>query len=489
MIVFHAQSTLTVGLTVIKRFIVTMTIMNIVLVPNTSEHKSDPIYRQVADAIAQQIDSGQLQPGSKLPTHRALADQLTVTVGTVTRAYAEAERRGLVEARVGAGTYVCQANQPSWVYNYSEQEEEECNFGYNIPPRLDRSDMLKQAMANIAAHPDQLNQMMLYQDPQGLAEHRDIVCNWLQQKGFELDPQRVHFTSGGQHAAQLVLAAFCRSGDTVLVEHVSYPGFLSLARQQQISIKPVEMDEEGLIPASLKAACRLYQPRIIYSTPTLQNPTTVTMGEQRRQDILAICQQHQVLFVEDDVNGLLPTERPTPMVNIDSEQVIHIGGLSKCLAPGLRLGYIQVPTRLQKRLNAALHNHSLMISPLLTGIACELIISGDADRILHQIRTDICQRQQLVAQHLGRFDIRHSPHSFHVWLTLPDYWLLSDFVQAANQQGVVVKSGELFSPPGSTIPPAIRLAISAPFTHRKLEQGLLILSELLGKDPIHDFTL
>ncbi|MGF1760232.1 PLP-dependent aminotransferase family protein [Photobacterium sagamiensis] len=466
-----------------------MTIMKIVLTPSNSDSKAAPIYRQIADAIARHIKSGQLKPGCKLPTHRALADQLGVTVGTITRGYAEAERRGQVEARVGAGTYVCQADQPSWVYNYSEQEEEECNFGYNIPPRIDRSGMLKQAMENIARHPDQLNQMMLYQDPQGLATHRQIVGDWLQQKGVALDPQRMHFTSGGQHAAQLVLSAFCRSGDTVLVEQVSYPGFLSLARQQQISVKPVEMDQEGILPASLEAACRQYQPRMIYSTPTLQNPTTVTMGEQRRKEVLAVCRQYQVLFIEDDVNGLLPEQRPTPMVNLDPEQVIHIGGLSKCLAPGLRLGYIQVPTRLQKRLNAALHNHSLMISPLLTGLACELITNGDADRILSQIRGDIYQRQQLVSQYLGNFNIQHRNDSFHVWLTLPDYWLLSDFVKAAEDLGVVVKSAELFAPPGSTIPPAVRLAVSAPFSHHKLEQGLRILAELLEKDPINDFPL
>ncbi len=215
------------------------------------------------------------------------------------------------------------------------------------------------------------------------------------------------------------------------------------------------------------------------------------MGEQRRNEILAICRRYQVLLVEDDVNGLLPQQRPTPpMLNLDPELVIHIGGLSKCLAPGLRLGYIQVPQNLQQRLNTALHNHSLMISPLLTGLACELIQKGNADRVLQQIHHDISLRQQLVSKHLGKFAIQHTPpDSFHVWLTLPEYWRLSDFVSAAEQQGVIIKSAEMFTPPGATIPPAVRLAISAPFTHKKLEQGLLILAELLQKDPMNDFAL
>lgn len=466
-----------------------MTIMNIVLTPSTDTHKGEPLYRQIADAIEQHIASGKLLAGHKLPTHRALADQLKVTVGTVTRAYAEAERRELVEARVGAGTFVCQHDTPSWVYNYSAQEEETCNLGHNIPPCIDRAEMLKQAMASLSRHPEQLNQMMLYHDPQGLGTHRQVIARWLQGKGLDIDPDRMHFTSGGQHAAQLILSAFCRQGDTLLVEQVTYPGFLSLARQQQVSVKPVELDHEGIIPASLEAACRQYQPRMLYCTPTLQNPTTATMSEQRREEILAICRQHQVLLVEDDVNGLLPQQRPAPMLNLAPEQVIHIGGLSKCLAPGLRLGYIQVPLKLQQRLNTALHNHSLMISPLLTGLACELIQKGDADRVLQQIHHDIDLRQQLVTRHLGRFALQHTADSFHVWLTLPDYWRLSDFVKAAEQRGVIIKSAEMFTPPGATIPPAVRLAISAPFTHQKLEQGLQILAELLEKDPMNDFPL
>ncbi|OZS43994.1 PLP-dependent aminotransferase family protein [Photobacterium sanguinicancri] len=467
-----------------------MTIEAFTPIITTDHPKSDPIYRQIAQQINQLILNGTLTGGGKLPTHRALADHLAVTVGTVTRAYAEAERQGLVEARIGAGTFVSQANKPNWVYNYSEASPADgCNFGYNIPPQLDRAAMLTQAMQSLSSDPQQLNQLMLYQDPQGLTAHRQIIAQWLQQKDIAIDAERMHFTSGGQHAAQLALSAFCHGGDTVLVESVSYPGFLSLAKQQQVTVKSVEMDGEGLIPASLEKACQLYQPRLIYCTPTMQNPTTVTMGEQRRRDILAVCQQHQVLIIEDDVNGLMPTRRPSPLVNLNSEQVIHIGGLSKCLAPGLRLGYIQVPTRHQKRLNTALHNHSLMISPLLSALACKLIQQGDADRILQQIRHDIAARQRLVTHYLAEFTIAHDNASFHVWLTLPEHWRLSDFVSAAEDAKVTVKSAELFTPPGCTTPPAVRLAISAPVNHQQLEQGLQILSDLLRTDPISDFPL
>ncbi|QUJ67215.1 PLP-dependent aminotransferase family protein [Photobacterium sp. GJ3] len=466
-----------------------MTIDTIVQAFHSRYEDGLPIYRRLAEAITQLIEAGELASGTKLPTHRALADALAVTVGTITRAYAEAERRGVVEARVGAGTYVCSHQRPSWVFSYPDQTPDEYNFGYNIPPSLDRSHELAEAMQSLSQRPEQLNHLMLYQDPQGLAGHRSVVCRWLQAYGVSLDPDRLYFTSGAQHAIQLVLSAFCRSGDTLLTEQVSYPGFLGLARQMQLSVKGVEIDEEGLIPDSLEIACRQYQPRMLYCTPTLQNPTAAVMSETRRKAIIDVCRRHQVLIIEDDVNGLLPEKAPAPLVNHDSEQVIHFGSLSKCLAPGLRLGYIQLPTRLQAHFNTALHHHCLMISPLLSALACELIDTGTADRMLQKIRADMQLRNQRVTQYLSAYQYHNHPQGFHTWLTLPDHWRLSDFVAAAEARAVIVKSAELFTPPGGTISQAVRLAVSAPQSHDTLEQGLSLLAELLAQDPFPDFPL
>lgn len=172
------------------------------------------------------------------------------------------------------------------------------------------------------------------------------------------------------------------------------------------------------------------------------------------------------------------------LINLAPEQVIHIGGLSKCLAPGLRLGYIQAPEQWQPHLSTALYNHSLMISPLLSAIACELITQGQADRVLDTIRNEIEQRQNIVQRYLGEFAITTQKHSFHVWLRLPDYWRLTDFITAAEQHNVIVKSAEHFTPPGGTIMPAVRLAISSPASQQTLIFGLEILADLLRQPPM-----
>ena len=462
-----------------------MTITTIAL-----EKGAGPFYRQIADAISQQISSGQLKPGHKLPTHRSLADNLEVTVGTITRAYAEAERRGLVEARVGAGTYVRDSGKAGWLFAHAhDSQENNCRLDYNIPPALDRSQMIRQAMATLASVGRNINQLLIYQSAEGIREHKYRLADWLVTQGINIDADRLLFTAGAQNATQMILSAFCQAGDTLLVESLTYPGLINLARQQQLTLKPVAMDEQGILPESLENACRQYKPRFLYAMPTFQNPTTAIMSEQRRQDILAVCRKHNVLLIEDDVNGLLPENRPPAMVNLDSETVIHIGALSKFLAPGLRVGYVQAPKKLYKRLMMTIQNQCWMISPILTGLACELIDQGFADQTLKAIRIEMRARRQLVQQYLEAFSIQTTEDCFHAWLPVPEHWSLTDFLEAAEGEGVSMTSGELFVPPGCSIPPAVRLSFSAPESRELLENGLEKIRNLLIQQPLREFSL
>jgi len=462
-----------------------MTIQDMTL----SKQSNVPMYKQIADQLSQQIDHGDLKANQKLPTHRKLADQLQVTVGTVTRAYAEAERRGLIEARVGSGTYVTDKQKSSWVFAESKASKDECNFGYNIPPQVERSDILTKAMGALSQSPTMLNQLMIYQSPNGIESHRAQVCQWLKQKGVQLNQEQLLFSSGAQHGIQMVLDAFTRAGDTLFVEKYTYPGLLSLARQKQLSVKGIEMDEEGVIPESLDAACKQNQARFIYLTPTFQNPTTAIMSPERRQAIIDVCKHHDLLIIEDDINGLLAKEIHPPLVNYAPEQVIHIGAFSKILAPGLRVGYLHAPQALYQSMVATLQNHSWMISPLLTALVCELINNGSADRVLDDIRQEVSERLEVTLNRLAPFSPIFKKDCFHIWLPIPEQWRMSDFVIAAEKQGVTVKSGELFSPPAGSISPHVRLALSSPIDQAQLMHGLTKLETLLETDPLTEFAL
>ncbi len=454
--------------------------------------KSDPraIYKQIADHLSVQIEQGELKPNEKLPTHRAFAERLNVTVGTITRAYAEAERRGLVEARVGAGTYVVDKRKGYWEFQYNADEQSKsCSFGYNMPPSVGQSDKLKKAMQVLSETSLSLDEFLAYQQAQGTESHRKIVAQWLQAHGRNIDPDRLLFTSGVQHGIQMVFDTFTQTGDTVLTEKLTYPGLFSLSRHKKLNLRGVEIDEQGIIPESLDAACLHYQPRFLYVIPTLQNPTTSVMPESRRKEVIAICKKHNVLIIEDDVNGLLPENSPEPLVNLDAEQVLHLGSFSKSFAPGLRVGYLQSPKTLYSRLKMTLKDHSWMLSPLLSGLICELICSKSLDQILTEIRDEMTQRSQIALNVLQPFQPIYHTGGFHLWLTLPDTWRLSDFMHATEHRGVTVKSAENFTLPAGKVPPSVRISIGCSPNREQMMQGLTILKELLDSNFTYDFDL
>lgn len=454
------------------------------------EEDKSPKYKQIANSIEKLIAKGLFKSGDKLPTHRRLADRLIVTVGTVTRAYAEAERRGLIEARVGSGTYVANSTKDRWAFVVDRQRlSGECHFGFNTPPMVDRSGLLQEAMAGISRSPQVLNDLMNYQSPEGIESHKAVMAKWLQKQGVHIVAEKMLFSSGAQHGLQMVFDALTRAGDTILTEQLTYPGIISLARQKRLTLKGVEMDAQGILPEALDAACRQCQVNFIYLTPTFQNPTSATMSVERRRAVLAICRQHDLYVIEDDVNGLLTDNPPSPMVNLEPDRVIHIGAVSKCLAPGLRVGYLQPPPKLYQPLRAALQNHSWMVSPLLTALTCELITSSKLATLQSDIKHEMASRLKLTLDYLGEYQPQFNRDCFHLWLKLPDYWRLSDFIERAKKEGVTVESAELFTPPAASVPPAIRLVLSSPFDRAELEYGLSVLKALLAANSNPNFCL
>ena len=153
------------------------------------------------------------------------------------------------------------------------------------------------------------------------------------------------------------------------------------------------------------------------------------------------------------------------------------------ISAGLRLGYAQVPSRLQLPFTQAIQACSLMISPLLVELACGLLQQGEANRLLAHQRSLLAQRGQLLLQHLGDKGVCYQPGSMHAWLPLPPQWRAEAFVQAAREAGVVVSGAEAFATGHFAAPQGVRLSISQPVDNPALARGLAILRQLLESNP------
>lgn len=442
-----------------------------------------PRYRAIAEALAEDVRRGALLPGTRLPTHRDLAWQLKVTVGTVSRAYAEAERRGLVAGEVGRGTFVrAAAVSPLALHVERSESDAFVDLGVHRPRAASEAPLLAAALADLAADPE-LATLMEYQPHAGRAEERAAGAAWIARSGaLASTPEQVVVTASGQHAMASILAAIAEPGDSLAVEALTYPGIRAAASLLHLRTVPIAIDEHGVLPDALAAACANGRVRALYTLPTLHNPTTATLPLERRRALAAVAQRHAVLLIEDDVYGFL-VERPLPpLASLAPEQACYVTSTSKSLVPGLRIGYVHCPLSLVERVAASVRAMTYTAPPLMARVAARWIEDGTADRLVAEKRAETARRQGLARRILAGQSYRTAPEAAHLWLELPEPWQAEAFAAAARRRGVGVTPGAAFAV-GRQAPRAVRVCIGTPPTQAALERGLTRLVELLAAAP------
>lgn len=428
-----------------------------------------PVYRAIADAIDRDVQNGALRAGARLPPHRDLADHLGVTVTTITRAYAEAARRGLITGHVGRGTFIRGQEADEG------REEGVLDLSINIL-------MPDKEVAQLEAHLFQRRvlpwtQLLGYAPKRGHLRHRQAMVSWLARYGFTADPEHVVLTAGAQHALACALDAVVKPGDTVLTEELTYSGMRLVAAQRHLKVRGVAIDAEGLRPDALEAACRASRARVLYCMPRLQNPTSAVMSEKRRRLIAAVAERYRLVVIEDDTYGFLSNER-APLAAFIPHRTIFVTSLSKSLFPGMRLGCAVAPPHLVESVSAAVWGTTIMASPIGADLLSGWIEDGTAARIADWKRHELSARQAMARRLLQGERVQTYPTSAHIWLSLPSRWTSEAFVSQARARGVIVNASAEFA----TFEPAprgVRLCLGTPRTRAGLEQALARVAEAL----------
>ncbi|WP_282606714.1 PLP-dependent aminotransferase family protein [Pelagibius sp. Alg239-R121] len=454
------------------------------------DDRSGPRYLALADALSDDIASGQLNAGDRLPTHRDLAWRLGVTVGTVSRAYAEAERRGLTSGEVGRGTYVRGATAAmNHVLSSKEQDDEDTvHMNFAFPPPGCEAQYIPEILNSLARDPQTVSNFG-YQPQGGSWRHRIAGVRWIEQSGLaNVDPERVVLTAGAHHGMTVALSAITRPGDRIVTEALTYPGIQAISRVLGLRIEGLPLDAEGIIPEAFEAVCRNNDIKALYCVPTCQNPTTKTMSAARRDVIAEIALRFAVAVVEDDVFGRFVESPPTPIAALLPDLGYYVTSLTKAVAPGLRVGYVAGPRSATDRLTSAIRATCWMASPLTAEIAARWIETGISEEILTSRRREGRQRRAIALDVLSDWDIDCADDSTFMWLHLPDPWRSSDFAAAAAKRGVTVTSAEAFTVGRRETPHAVRVCFGQPANQKILRSGLETLSQILRSEA-SDFYL
>lgn len=309
----------------------------------------------------------------------------------------------------------------------------------------------------------------------GTEEDREIGSLWLEQRfGQAPDPDRILVTNGTQNALFITLATMVGRGGLLLTERLSYYGFRRLAALLGIEVRAIEMDEDGALPDAFETACKVDKPKALFLSPTLHNPTTIIMSRERRLALAEVARKYGVIIIEDDVYGLLPRQAPPPIAALAPDLTWHATGLAKCVAPGLRLGYLVAPdaSAAASAFQPLNTTSTWFVSPVSAAIAENWVKDGTGARILEAVRIEAAARQKIARSVLDGASYLSKPEALHLWLDLPKGCTQDEFIAACGQRGVTLRNGEMFSVAKQQASPAIRIVLGSPRTREELTQAL-----------------
>jgi DNA-binding transcriptional MocR family regulator len=452
--------------------------------PPSRDALKRPAYRSLSQALVRAIDAGEFKAGDRLPTHRDLAYQLGLSVQTVSRAYEELTRLDIIAGEVGRGSFVragpAEARTP-WQRLGDRDEVIDCSMLTPVtgPIHIER---MRATLVELSKSPPP-DALFSFRPRAALERHVRFGLRWLARCGVSARPEVVLPTNGNTSAMTVALMTAANPGDLVVTEELGHHTLPTLTRYLGLRLAGLETDAEGATPESFERACAAGGVKVLYLVPGGLNPQACFMGTARRQALCALARRFNVLILENDAGGPLSPDRPPPLVALAPERVFYFTGLSKCLLPGLRFGYMVVPETL---VSATMNRHLVtnwMATALIAEIASRWIEDGTADDLLRWQRAAMARRNRLATRLFEGVPHRGTEHGLHVWMPLDGLWSEDAFVAHARHQGVAVAAGSAFAiGHEAAIPRGIRICLGGAGDDA-IERGLTVLSRLARNQP------
>lgn len=442
------------------------------------QESSKPAYLLIPDLLAEDLASGRLSPGDRLPPLRDLAAALAINYTTVARGLAEAQKRGQIDARPGRGSFVRSA-APAMPLRGGTATE----MTMNLPPEPDDPALLDRmalGYRQLYEDPRRLMASLRYQDFGGSPADRDAGARWLTSTMGGGAPDRVLVAPGIHGVLAGLLSLLARPGDTVCVESLSYPGIKALATQLGVKLHALPVDDEGPCPQHFEEACKHLAPKALYCNPTMLNPTSITVSLARREALADIALRYSIPIIEDDAYGALPQKRPTTLSELAPELTYYVTGFAKCLGAGLRVAYVQAPTvQASQRVAGAMRALTVMAAPPMVSLGTQWINDGTATAVVQAIRRESNARLALLQRHLANWQVWSQPDCFHAWLRLPDTLSPNEAASFWRSRGVAAVASTAFAT--NTSPPrAVRLCLGGPVTSSQCEQSMRVVADVLA---------
>jgi len=451
--------------------------------PPSKQELKRPAFRSLAQRIIEAVEAGELHAGARLPTHRALAYELGLSVQTVSRAYEELKRLGIISGEVGRGSFVRSAPTDArvpWHRPDTNDRIIDCSMLVPVTGEI-HADRMSRTLVELAGSltPDVL---ISFRPRATLQEHCEHALGWLRHCGIAPRVDQVLPTNGNTSAMTVALMTCAHPGDVVVTEEIGHHTLKSLTNALGLQLRGLAIDGEGIIPDAFECACAESPVKVLFLLPSGLNPTAAMMGPARRIEIAEIARRHGVWIVENDAWGPLQPGRPAPIAAIAPDRTFYLTGLTKCVLPGLRIGWLVVPERMVSMARTRHLVTNWMATPLIAEITTRWLDDGTARELLRWQQDGLGERNRIAAAMLQ--DLPHSatPNGMHVWLPLPEAWREDAFVVHARHHGVAVAAGANFVTGDSQTAQAVRISLGAG-SEADLANGLSVVAWLAQGEP------
>lgn len=448
-----------------------------------------PKYLALSRALRAAVKSGDLAEGVRLPPVRELAWRLGITPGTVARAYQIGTQDGLLEAVVGRGTFVAARNptlgptQPLFAEMVQPSDRADAPVDLRSPqlPEIGQAAAMARILTDMArAGCDWRGYPSMRRD----RPLRQAMAEWLADRALgSVDADDLVLTHGGQNGVGLVMQCVLRGErPSVLCEELAFPGFRRAARLNRADVVAVPLDDQGIIPEALDAACRRSGAQLLCVTPEAQNPTGGRMSAERRARIAQIARLHDLQIMEDDCYSVTEASAPA-LRSMAPERTWYVASLSKSVSAGLRVGAIVCPTGHGEAGRIAAQHSFFGLALPVTDIALRLLTSGEAARLRDAAQAVMARRLELLLNTLGRHSLTWQKGLSFVWLPLPRGWRGSTFAREAEAAGVLVRSADEYALVDGHAPNAVRIALDGTVEEARFVAAIHTLARLLDNPP------
>jgi DNA-binding transcriptional MocR family regulator len=445
--------------------------------PNKRELKR-PYVLNLVKQMKKDINSGLLLPGTKLPPQRELADFLDLSFSTMTRVYKLSQEQGLTYGRVGQGTFIAgHVNSPLTISRNSTENMMDLGF---IASFESTNRFTKRTIQEVLKE-TQINRLLNYDSPTGLDHQKLVATRYLKTVGMNVNQQNTIIASGGENAISIALASLFNNGDRIAVDEFTYSNFIDLARLFGLKLVPIYGDDKGMLPNKLDLACEQQRIAGIYLMPDCNNPTIVTMPNERREELAKVIKKNHLILLEDDYLSFLNIYRQHPLRKMSTllpDQSVYIASMSKPMVSGLRVSFVRPANQYVKEFNQAMFAMNVKTSSLDAEIITKLLKSEQSSKIMQE-------KIRLMGQNTRIFDevfqTTHPDSSFFLPLFLKSHERGQIIEKKLLNNGIRVFHSDRFLTGGRGKYNFLRISLAAIDDGKEMRKALIKLKQVLKK--------